>query len=119
MATRIVDGADYMKIMIEKGSILESPGLPLLNQETVEAAAEAAHADDKIAIAHALTIKATEQAISAGMDGLAHIFLDGPHTKALINAIAKAGAFATPCICLNASIMGRTGEELTMDERVA
>ncbi len=119
VAARIADGADYIKIMIEEGSVLEEPGLPLLSQETIEAAVQAAHAGDKIAIAHALTAKATEQAIGAGVDGLAHIFLDGPHTKDLVNAIAKAGTFVTPCICLNASIMGHTGEELAKDERVA
>lgn len=119
VAARIADGADYIKIMIEEGSVLEEAGLPLLSQETIEAAVQTAHSADKIAIAHALTAKATEQAIGAGVDGLAHIFLDEPHTKDLVDAIANAGAFVTPCICLNASIMGQTGGELAMDERVA
>ena len=35
VAARIADGADYIKIMIEEGSVLKSPGLPLMSTETV------------------------------------------------------------------------------------
>src|ERR1700722_4837303 len=32
---RIADGADYIKIMIEEGSVLDAPGLPMLSNETI------------------------------------------------------------------------------------
>lgn len=112
VADRVADGADYVKIMIEEGSVLEAPGLPTMTRETMEAAVKAAHEHKKIAIAHALTRDATRQALAIGVDGLAHLYIDtpteeGPDT-ALIAAIAKSGAFVTPCLCLNASIMGQS-----------
>lgn len=112
VADRIADGADYIKIMIEEGHVLKAPGLPTLTRETMEAAVKAAHEHKKIAIAHALTRDATRQALAIGIDGLAHLYIDtpveeGPDT-ALIAEIAKSGAFVTPCLCLNASIMGHS-----------
>lgn len=51
------------------------------------------------------------------MAGLAHVFLERPHTPELIAAIATAGAFVTPCLCLNSSIMGFTDAALAADSR--
>ena len=53
------------------------------------------------------------------MDGLAHLFIDRPHDGAIVEAIAASGAFMTPCLVLNSSIMGRTGTDLAADERVS
>ena len=36
-------------------------------------------------IAHALTFAATEQALAAGVDGLAHLFIDRSHTRQIID----------------------------------
>ena len=119
VAARIADGADYIKIMIEEGSVLKAPGLPLMSTETIITAVKEAHRYGKIAIAHALTYEATQQAIWAGVDGLAHLFIDRPHDGAIVEAIAASGAFVTPCLVLNSSIMGRTGTDLAADERVS
>ena len=118
VAARVADGADYIKIMIEEGSVLAAPGLPMLSHPTVIAAVLAAHRHGKLAIAHALTSSAARQAIAAGIDGLAHVFIDQPHTPEIVAAIAAAGIFVTPCLALNASIMGRTGAALADDLRV-
>lgn len=115
----VANGADYIKIMIEEGSVLGSPGLPMLNNETIVAAVRAAHRHHKLAIAHTLTFATTTQAIAAGMDGLAHLFLDRPHTTEIVAAIAEAGAFVTPCLVLNSSIMGHAPTQLAADERVS
>jgi len=88
----VASGSDYIKIMIEEGSVLGEPGLPLLNNETIVAAVRAAHRHNKLAIAHALTVATTQQAIAAGMDGLAHLFLDRPHTPELVAVITHSGA---------------------------
>lgn len=112
VADRVADGSDYIKIMIEEGSVLKAPGLPTLTRETMEAAVKAAHEHKKIAMAHALTRDATRQALAIGIDGLAHLYIDtpteeGPDT-ALIAEIAESGAFVIPCLCFNASIMGHS-----------
>lgn len=118
VAARVAEGVDYIKVMIEEGSVLGHPGLPLLSDETLATAVREAHRHGKMAIAHTLTAQATRQAIAAGVDGLAHVFMDRPHTPDLVAAIVASGAFVTPCLCLNSSIMGHTGAALALDERV-
>ena len=118
VAARVADGADYIKIMIEEGTVLKAPGLPMLTNDTILTAVNEAHRQGKLAIAHTLTAAATKQAIAAGIDGLAHIFLDQLHTPELISAIATSGAFVTPCLVLNSSIMGNCPTLFAEDSRV-
>jgi imidazolonepropionase-like amidohydrolase len=115
---RSAAGSDFIKIMIEDGHVLGAPDLPMMSDATVRAAVLEARRLGKLAVAHTLTVAATEQAIAAGMSGLAHLFIDRPHTPELIESIVRSGAFVTPCLCLNASIMGRTSAEFAEDERV-
>jgi len=104
--------------MIEEGSLLQSPNLPLLSGETIKTGVDEAHRHGKLAIAHVLTYEASKQAIQAGMDGLAHVFIDKPIDNELVAQISASGAFVTPCLVLNFSIMGRSGKSLAADERV-
>jgi imidazolonepropionase-like amidohydrolase len=116
---RAGQGSDYIKIMIEDGHVLGAPGLPMMSEATVRAAAREARLLGKLCVAHTLTVKATEQAVAAGIDGLAHLFIDRPHTPQIIDIVARSGAFVTPCLCLNASIMGRKdGVAFAADNRV-
>ncbi|MEV6714725.1 amidohydrolase family protein [Lentzea sp. NPDC051208] len=115
---RVDGGSDYIKIMIEDGRVLGAPNLPVMSDATVKAAVSEAQRLGKLAVAHALTVEATEQALGAGMNGLSHLFMDRPHTPEIVEKIARSGMFVTPCLCLNASIMGRTGAELAADPRV-
>ncbi|WP_379137878.1 amidohydrolase family protein [Paenibacillus sp. sgz500958] len=113
-------GADYIKIMIEEGTVLAAPGLPVLSQDILRAAVEEAHRHQKIAIAHVLTAESARLAIEVGVEGLAHIFIDRPEsTPELVAMIAEAGAFVTPCLVLNSSIIGHTASEMASDSRVS
>ena len=112
-------GSDYIKFMVDDGSIEGHPGLPMLDQATLNAGVAEAQRLGMLTIAHALTIEATQMSIDAGIDGLAHLFMDRPHTTAIIDAIAQSGAFVVACVVLDASMMGITGAELADDPRVA
>ncbi|MDL9937211.1 hypothetical protein QSJ18_10695 [Gordonia sp. ABSL1-1] len=46
-----------------------------------------------------MTIDATRMALDAGIDGFAHLFMDRPHTDAIIAAIADAGVSSCPVWC--------------------
>jgi imidazolonepropionase-like amidohydrolase len=118
IAAQVAGGADYIKIFIEDGTCIGIPGLPTLSDETLQGAVKEAHRYDKMAIAHVTTAAATQQAIAAGMDGLAHVFFDRPHTPELIAAIASSGAFVTACLVVNSSALGHSGAALAADERV-
>ena len=119
VANLVADGSDYIKFMIDDGSVEGHPGIPMLDQATLDAGVAAAHERGMLTVAHALTVDTTHMALRAGIDGLAHLFMDAPHTDALIEAIARSGMFVTPCVVLNASMMGITGAELADDPRVA
>jgi imidazolonepropionase-like amidohydrolase len=119
VAARVAEGADYIKIFVEDGTAAGVPGLPMLRNETLRAAVREAHRYGRMAIAHATTFAATQQVIAAGVDGLAHVFVDRPHTHELIAAIATSGAFVTPCLTLNSSVVGHTAAALAADTRVS
>lgn len=113
-------GADYIKIMIEEGMVLNSPSLPVLGNNILKAAVEEAHKLDKIVLAHVLTADSSKTAINVGADGLAHVFIDRPSwTPDLIKLIADHGAFVTPCLVLNSSIVGNNASEFASDSRVS
>ncbi|MDP9798684.1 imidazolonepropionase-like amidohydrolase [Catenuloplanes nepalensis] len=115
----VESGSDYIKFMVDDGSVEGHPGLPMLDQATLDAGVAAAERHGMLTVAHALTIDATRMAIEAGIGGLAHLFMDRPHTGEIIELIAGSGAFVVPCVVLNASMMGITGGELADDPRVA
>jgi hypothetical protein len=78
-----------------------------------------AHRNNKMAVAHTMSIEASERAIKAGIDGLMHIFVDRPHTREIIDAIVNSGAFVCPTIVAGASTIGDSdAAEFAKDERV-
>jgi len=116
---QINNGADYFKIMIEEGTVMNAPGLPMLNKEVMKIAVDEAHRFNKIAIAHTLTAETAKLAVEIDIDGLAHLFIDRPEwTPDLIKIIAEKGVFVTPCLVLNASIIGKNACHIAHDERV-
>jgi len=73
VADRVAAGADYIKVVIEAGEEMDLD-LDTLDQETVKAVIDAAHAQDMLVITHVQTVEAAQTAIDAGTDGLAHGF---------------------------------------------
>jgi len=116
---RVEQNADYIKIMIEDGTVFGKPGTPDLTDEVVAAACRQAHKHGKMAVAHTMTIKATQRAIKSGIDGLMHIFIDQPCTKEIVDLIADSGVFVCPTIVAGASVIGDSdAAEFARDERV-
>ncbi|MEV6717561.1 amidohydrolase family protein [Lentzea sp. NPDC051208] len=111
-------GSDYVKFMIDDGSVEGHPGLPMIDQATLNAGAAEARRYGALTVAHTLTIDAVKMAVEAGIDGLAHVFVE-PHDDEIIALIKDAGMFVVPCAVLNASLMGITGGELADDPRVS
>ena len=115
----IAGGSDYIKFMIDDGTVEGAPGLPVLDQATLNAGVAEARRLGMLTVAHALTIDATRMALEAGIDGLVHLFMDKPHTPEIIRLIVNSGAFVVPCVVLNGSMMGITGERFEADPRVS
>jgi len=115
---RIAEGADYIKVLIESGKTL-GKGVPVIDTGIVRAAVAAAHDRGRMVIAHALTIEATRQALAAGADGFAHLFIDGPCTPDLVEALTAGGVFMIPTLSTLASITNQhAGAGLAHDSRV-
>ena len=70
---RIAEGSDYIKIIHDDGSTWTwtSKRVPMLDNATMRALVEAAHARGKLAIVHVLSEQQARDAILAGADGLA------------------------------------------------
>ncbi|MFM9281149.1 amidohydrolase family protein [Paenibacillus jiagnxiensis] len=116
---QVENGADYIKIMIEEGTVMGAPGLPVLSDDILKAAVDEAHKFNKQVIAHVLTARSSQTAIELGVNGLGHLFMDRPEsTPELVKSIAEADAFVIPCLVLNASIIGNSASELADDPRV-
>jgi len=120
VAERVAQGSDYIKLMVEEGTVFGYPGTPDLKDEVIEAACTEAHRYGKMAVAHAMTINAFERSIKAGIDGLMHLFIDKPHTKEIIELIRDSGVFVCPTIVAGASTIGDSdAAEFGKDERVS
>ena len=76
---QVDNGADYVKIFIEDGTTVGFPGLRVVSNEIIFATVKEAHRLGKMAIAHVTTFEGGQKAISAGVDGLAHLFFDLSH----------------------------------------
>ncbi|APM39815.1 amidohydrolase family protein [Clostridium kluyveri] len=119
VAKRVEQDANYIKIMVEDGTVFGKPGTPDITDEVLATACAEAHRFGKMAVAHTMTIKASERAIKAGIDGLMHIFIDKPYTKEIIDTIVNSGVFVCPTIVAGASTIGDSdAAEFAKDERV-
>jgi imidazolonepropionase-like amidohydrolase len=70
---RIAEGSDYIKIIYDDLSWIKK--VPMISKETLAALVKAAHRRGKLAVVHVLTEQQAREAIEAGADGLAHMFM--------------------------------------------
>lgn len=115
---QVAQGADYIKIFIEDGTLVGMPQMPTTPIPTIRAAVERAHHHGKLAIVHITTIDGAKQAIEAGVDGLAHMFFDRPHTPEIIDTIKKSGVFVIATMVVGSTAFGNDAAWLAKDERV-
>ena len=116
---QVAQGYDYIKIFIEDGSTVGFPGLQVINKETLHTTVNEAHRLGKMAIAHVTTVEGSRRAISAGVDGLAHLFFDRQPDSDLIAAIAASGSFVTPTLVTLSTAFGNNAAKLAADKRVS
>jgi len=116
---QVAHGSDYIKIMIEDGTVVGYPGLPVISDEVLTTAVREAHRHGLLTVAHVTTIEGARRAVGAGVDGLGHVFIDGPHTAEIVAEIVAANAFVIPTLTVVSSALGRAGAGFAADERVA
>jgi imidazolonepropionase-like amidohydrolase len=115
---RVQEGSDYIKIVYDHGSAGHS--LPTLDEPLLRAAVTAAHAHDRMAIVHIGSIGEARDAIEAGADGLAHLWLHGEPDAEIGALAAKRGVFVTDTLAvLFSACDGNRGAALAEDPRFA
>jgi imidazolonepropionase-like amidohydrolase len=116
---RIREGSDYIKIIYDDGK-LYGRQIPTVSRETMAAVVAAAHKRGKLALVHVVTLAAARDALEAGADGLAHLFVDVPPDAGFAKLAATHHAFVVPTLSVLASMSGvPAGKALAEDARLA
>jgi imidazolonepropionase-like amidohydrolase len=111
---RLRDGADYIKIVYD-----EREGGPL-DLATVIALVHAAHARGVLVVAHTIAELRAREAIAAGVDGLAHLFIGDTVNEDFGRFAADHGVFVVPTLIVLRGLCGyRPHQDLEADERLA
>ncbi len=120
VAARAGEGSDYIKLIVEDMSAYgDGRRWPTLAAPQVTAAIAAAHRAGKRALVHVSRQVDAQHAIEAGADGLAHVFVDAPASKAFVLAAHDRGAFVVPTLSVLASVAGAgEGAKLAADPRL-
>ena len=117
---RIAEGSDYIKVVyddsIEYG--VEKPK-PTLTKDVLKALADAAHKRGKLVVMHIGSLQQALDAIDAGTDGLAHLFVGAASGPDFGTVAAAHHIFVVPTLTVLNTICG-TGfdAELADDSRL-
>ena len=105
--------------MQEDGCALSLPfptrPIPTPSLEVQKAVIDAAHRNDMLAVAHALTNDSVLQMLNAGVDGITHSSIE-PIDESVIHAFKDTNAFILPTFAVHAS---SSGEDRHTRERLA
>jgi imidazolonepropionase-like amidohydrolase len=111
---RIAEGSDYIKIIDEDGSAY-GVQIPNISNETMAAVVAASHHRGKLAIAHIGSYREARDAVNAGVDGLAHLFVDQTPDVDFGAFVARHGVFVISTLTVLESLTAPSGISLTRD----
>jgi len=115
---RIAEGSDYIKLILDDATAYGSHR-PTLSKETLTAAIAAAHQRGKLTVVHIGTLADAEEAINAGADGLAHLFVGPKSDPDFGKLVAEHHAFVVPTLTVLETVCGHPGgEPLLKDARL-
>jgi len=99
VASRRSDGSDYLKIALT-GVRSANSGAANLDERTVKALVSAAHANGMLAIAHIETLDDVRVALSADIDGLAHVWRQGGANPEVARRVAEQRVFVSATLAI-------------------
>lgn len=109
------DPAEDMRIVLFPAG---SPGLPA-SGDLVQVTVTTAHERRRLIIAHVTSAHSARQAVEAGVDGLAHLFVDEPVDAEFVEAVAEARTFVIPTLTALEALCGSpSGAGLAVDPRL-
>jgi imidazolonepropionase-like amidohydrolase len=104
VAERVAEGSDYLKIF--SGTAGRWPSLDL---DTITALTVAGHSRGLVVIAHISSVAGVREVVSAGVDVVAHVPVDGELDEALAQRIAAAGIVVGPTLATIENVLGEPG----------
>ncbi|MDX3076942.1 amidohydrolase family protein [Streptomyces sp. NPDC088354] len=119
VADRVAEGSDYLKIFGPSGARgrWATPGLDL---ETITALTEAAHRRGLVVVGHINSVAGVDEVLSAGVDVIAHVPVDGELDRVLAERIAEAGIAVGPTLATLENVLGEPGAAAVVaDPRLA
>lgn len=112
---RLKENVDYIKLMHESGAIMGTEfNKPSL--ELQKAIIDEAHKAGLRVVAHSLALSDTLEILGAGVDGMAHTFVDQPPTEELLAAYKRYNAHCNPTL---ATLASATTEGKELQEKFA
>jgi imidazolonepropionase-like amidohydrolase len=119
VADRVAEGSDYLKIFGPTGAA-GPRAVPSLDLDTVTALTEAAHGRGLVVVAHVNSVAGVGKVVSAGVDVVAHVPVDGELDPALAGRIAEAGIAVGPTLATTENFLGEPGgAAVAADPRLA
>jgi imidazolonepropionase-like amidohydrolase len=119
VADRVAEGSDYLKIFGPTGAA-GPRAAPSLDLDTVTALTEAAHDRGLVVVAHVSSVAGVGKVVSAGVDVVAHVPVDGELDTALAGRIAEAGIAVGPTLATTENLLGEPGgAAVAADPRLA
>jgi len=106
---RIAEGSDFIKIIYDNNAEFgENQRLPALDKATMKAVIDAAHKRHKLVVVHILTEEQARDAITAGADGLAHLFIGDTVSSDFGRFAASHHVFVIPTLTTLHMICGKS-----------
>jgi imidazolonepropionase-like amidohydrolase len=119
VADRVAEGSDYLKIFGPTGAA-GPRAVPSLDLDAITALTEAAHRRGLVVVAHVNSVAGVGEVVSAGVDVVAHVPVDGELDKALAGRIAEAGIAVGPTLATTENFLGEPGgAAVAADPRLA
>ncbi len=97
---RLAEGSDFIKIIYDDF-------MPTISRETLAALIKAAHRRGKLAVVHATLYQKAFEALQAGADGLAHVWVDRLPGADFLALAARQKTFVIPTLTVVSSLCGR------------
>lgn len=104
IAESIDRGVDYIKILYE-------PSRNTLTLNQVQEIIDLAHKNDLLAVAHISNIEDAQKLVGMGIDGLVHLWKDGPLSEDFLDEITEKEVFIIPTISVIKGIIEYYEEE--------
>jgi imidazolonepropionase-like amidohydrolase len=104
----VAEGSDYLKIFGPSGTAGPRT-MPSLDLDTITALTRAAHSRGLVVVAHINSAAGVGEVVSAGIDVVAHVPVDGELDRALAERIAESGIVVGPALATIENVLGEPG----------